>query len=137
MLTALGWLGGAYATLILAISATPDAYGFIRRYDLLIVLPLGLTAFVSGVALAGWARLLTHYWVLAKLVLIITALAGSLLLRAPLVDAAAAGDERAVSRVVTGSAIVLVALIVMALLGMYRPGGRIRPHRPAQLVGEA
>ncbi|MDP4511975.1 hypothetical protein [Nonomuraea turcica] len=129
VLVTVSWLGGAYATLVLAVSATSASYALIQLYDLAIVVPLGLAALVSGVVLAGWAGLFAQPWVVAKLVLTVLALAGSLLLRAGFVVDAAAGDARAASRVVTGSVVILVALVAIALLGMYRPWGRRASRR--------
>ncbi|WP_327588548.1 hypothetical protein OHA25_17040 [Nonomuraea sp. NBC_00507] len=76
VLVTLSWLGGAYATLVLAVSATSASYALIQLYDLAIVVPLGLAALVSGVVLAGWAGLFAQPWVVAKLVLTVLALAG-------------------------------------------------------------
>jgi uncharacterized membrane protein len=137
LLVALGWLGGAYATLVLAVTAAaePDAvtrssvYRLIQLFDVAMMIPLATATVGGGLLLALNTQLLTRTWVIAKLALTVAILAGALLVRAGYVSDAAAGDVRATSRVITGSVLPLVAMVAAALLGWYRPGSRASAKR--------
>lgn len=77
--TSVGWLGAALAMLILTITAMvttePEirhaAYTFMHINDLAMMIPLGYSAFITGILLAlgtNWG-LFKYYWIVVKLVL--------------------------------------------------------------------
>lgn len=144
VIVSVSWLGTAYATVVLAVVAAVAGewqrravtYALIQTYDLAVLLPFGLAALLSGVALAQGTRLglLTHYWVATKLALTVTVLVGALFLRGGFVSAAVSaapapdpgGLDPVEIRVLVGSIVAMAGLTTVALIGMYRPWGRTR-----------
>jgi hypothetical protein len=144
VVTSVGWLGGAYATLVLIVTglATGDselrraAYLVLRLFDSMLWLPVGALAMVSGVAcalLTHWG-LVRHYWVALKLVLTIPAFVLPLVFRSDLIQEAVARTAqpgadagRAGSEMLIPGIVALVILTVATVLSTYKPWGKT-PH---------
>ncbi|GAB4052152.1 hypothetical protein [Catellatospora paridis] len=139
VVTSVGWLGVAYALLVMALSAQASAdpgtrvatYALMLSFDNAAMLPLGLAALVTGVILgvgSHWG-VLRHWWVAVKLVLNIAVLVVPMLTRHPAlvdaVDTARAGllTEPA-QQVLDGSIASVVVLTVATVLSVYKPWGK-------------
>ncbi|WP_131742939.1 DUF2269 domain-containing protein [Actinomadura roseirufa] len=136
-------LGEVWGQLVLNLTATLTADGALAHaaYRLMWVLvvaggiPLALTALASGIALGlgspwGLAR---HYWVLAKLVLLIgVILFGALLFQPEAMADATRGGARPSGRgweqvaVVSGQ---FVMVLTATALSVFKPRGRVRWRR--------
>ncbi|MFC4560342.1 hypothetical protein ACFO4E_00575 [Nocardiopsis mangrovi] len=147
VVASVGWLGVHGGVLALAATglaaessgAAADAYAGAAQLVRLLVLPLSLTALVTGLVLAlgtPWG-LFRHYWVALKLGFTALLVAGSNLSLGPMVlDLAAAtaggavlppGPDRA--QPVVALSVALTLLLASTLLSTVKPFGRIR--RPA------
>ncbi|NDU73678.1 DUF2269 family protein [Actinomadura sp. DSM 109109] len=133
-------LGEVWGLVLLNLTATLTADGTLAHsaYRLMGVLvfgggiPLSLTALATGVALAtgspwGLAR---HYWVLAKLVLLVLVVLAGMLLFTPeaLADATAGGAAPDAGRQWEQVAVVscqLAMLITATALSVFKPRGRV------------
>ncbi|GHJ49120.1 hypothetical protein Cs7R123_64620 [Catellatospora sp. TT07R-123] len=134
-----GWLGVAYAMLVMTITAAGSddlatrqgAYALMSVLDLAAVLPLGLLALATGVILGlgtHWG-LIRHWWVAVKLGLNLAALVIPMLTRHP-----ALGDALAAARaglltdparqVLDASIASVVVLSVATVLSVYKPWGK-------------
>lgn len=137
-----GWLGTAYITLALTLLGrfTGDgdlrhaAYLMIGLFDSVALLPLGIGALVTGVVLGLGTRwgVVTHWWVVAKLVANLVLITVPLLLRTPNVHEAiertAGGGpvgDLGTSILPPGIATVIV-LILATVISYYKPWGPIR-----------
>ncbi|MEU8079128.1 hypothetical protein AB0B31_27245 [Catellatospora citrea] len=139
VVTSVGWLGVAYALLVMALSAqastdpgTREAtYALMLSFDNAAMLPLGLAALVTGVILgvgSHWG-VLRHWWVAVKLVLNVAVLVVPLLTRHPAlvdaVDAARAGLlTDPAQQVLDGSIASVIVLTVATILSTYKPWGK-------------
>ncbi|MET8648988.1 MULTISPECIES: DUF2269 domain-containing protein [Nocardia] len=141
-LSSVAWLGVTLAMLTLAVSAvatgddtmTRAAY---RADDLvgdLLIVPLGLTAAVSGVLLGVGSKwgLLRYWWVIVKLVLTIGGLTASLtVLRGHLDDAAAisadpasTGFDRLPVTLAVALAVASATYTLCTVISVLKPWGR-------------
>ncbi|MEV4416805.1 DUF2269 family protein [Catellatospora sp. NPDC049609] len=139
VVTSVGWLGVAYALLVMALTAqsSGDAatrlatYSLMLSFDTAAMLPLGLAALVTGVILGlgtHWG-LLRHWWVAVKLVLNIAVLVVPMLTRHPAlvdaVDAARAGTlTEPAMQVMDGSIASVIVLTTATVLSVYKPWGK-------------
>lgn len=139
VVTSVGWLGVAYALLVMALSAQAATdpgtraatYTLMLSFDDAAMLPLGLAALVTGVILgvgSHWG-LIRHWWVAAKLVLNVAVLVVPMLTRHPAlvdaVDTARAGLlTDPAQQVLDGSIASVVVLTVATVLSVYKPWGR-------------
>ncbi|MEU8307867.1 hypothetical protein AB0C84_30310 [Actinomadura sp. NPDC048955] len=137
-------LGEVWGLVLLNLTAalTDDATLAHSAYRLMGVLvfgggiPLSLTALVTGVALAtgsAWG-LARHYWVLAKLVLLIAVILAGMLLFTPgaMADATAGGAPAAAGRQWEQVAVVscqLAMLLTATTLSVFKPRGRVGRRR--------
>ncbi|GAA4373352.1 membrane protein [Actinomadura verrucosospora] len=137
-------LGEVWGLVLLNLTAalTADPVLANSAYRLMSVLvfgggiPLSLTALASGVALAtgspwGLAR---HYWVLAKLVLLVLVILAGMLLFTPeaMADATAGGAAPAAGRQWEQVAVVscqLAMLLSATALSVFKPRGRVGRRR--------
>lgn len=141
IVTSVGWLGVAYALLVMALTAQAaddpairaTTYTLMLSFDDAAMLPLGLAALVTGVILglgSHWG-LVRHWWVAVKLVLNIAVLVVPMLTRHPaLVDAADAARAGLLTdpaqQVLDGSIASVIVLTVATTLSTYKPWGRLR-----------
>ncbi|MEU7822590.1 hypothetical protein [Catellatospora sp. NPDC049133] len=141
IVTSVGWLGVAYALLVMALTAQAaddpatraTTYALMLSFDTAAMLPLGLAALVTGVILglgSHWG-LLRHWWVAVKLVLNIAVLVVPMLTRHPAlldaVDAARAGLLTGPARqVLDGSIASVIVLTLATVLSTYKPWGKTR-----------
>ncbi len=142
-----GWLGATASFLVLSIAGVASrdaetvrsAYLAMNLIGPYVVVPLSLAALLTGLVQSlgtPWG-LVRHYWVLVKLTLSVgatlllvlhqlTAVAGA----ANRVSASAAGSFPQVGPVgpqlVRDSGVAVLALLVIAILGVYKPWGRTR-----------
>jgi hypothetical protein len=144
VVSAVGWIGAAAAYLVLALAAlTSDSVETVRAAFIAMELlyfalvPLASVALLTGLAQAlgtNWG-LLRHYWVLAKAVLTVVAFTVMVLnldtvsahadhvVHAPAADLPGAGHD--LQHAVGG----LVVLLVVAILGLHKPGALTRYGR--------
>ncbi|GAA2385039.1 hypothetical protein Cme02nite_65530 [Catellatospora methionotrophica] len=143
VVTSVGWLGVAYALLVMALSARASddpgsratTYALMLSFDNAAMLPLGLAALVTGVVLgvgSHWG-VLRHWWVAVKLVLNIAVLVVPMLTRHPAladaVDAARAGLlTDPAQQVLDGSVASVIVLTFATILSTYKPWGRTRAN---------
>lgn len=143
ILGSIGWIGAVAAFLTLALTGldSPDpqivravyiAMAPITRW---IIVPLAFASLVSGLLLSLGTRwgLLRHYWVIFKLLISLISLP-ILLLHTGIIyrvaAAATAGTLEAANykadrlQLVVASAVSLAALLVAALLSVYKPRGQ-------------
>jgi hypothetical protein len=141
IVTSVGWLGVAYALLVMALTAQAaddpatraTTYALMLSFDTAAMLPLGLAALVTGAILglgSHWG-LLRHWWVAVKLVLNIAVLVVPMLTRHPAlldaVDAARAGLLTDPARqVLDGSIASVIVLTLATVLSTYKPWGKTR-----------
>ncbi|GAA1414078.1 DUF2269 family protein [Catellatospora coxensis] len=141
IVTSVGWLGVAYALLVMALTARAaddpatraTTYQLMLDFDTAAMLPLGLAALVTGVILglgSHWG-LLRHWWVAIKLVLNVAVLVVPMLTRHPAlvdaVDAARAGLlTDPAQQVLDGSIASVIVLTAATVLSTYKPWGKTR-----------
>jgi uncharacterized membrane protein len=138
--TSVGWLGALIAYLVLDITATASEDPATTRsaylaMDLLVryaIVPLAVTALLVAVvnALGTPWGLFRHYWVLAKLVLVLVATT-VLLVEAPTVaqladQAASTSDPRGLPGTLPHSVGGLAVLLSVLALSVYKPRGLTR-----------
>jgi hypothetical protein len=139
-----GWLGAVIAFLALAIAGVTSQHAQTVRAAYLamallvsyVIVPLAFTSLLSGVisALGTKWGLFRHYWVLVKLVLTVIAIAVLLVQRAPISQLAVIAADPASAVAVLGenrrplihAAGGLVVLLVVQVLGVYKPRGMTR-----------
>jgi hypothetical protein len=132
-----GWFGGAYAMLVLAVAAaTSDrhrqqtTYELMHIGDTMIMIPGSLGSLLTGLVLALYTRyrLLHFWWIVAKLVLTLAAMVFAYASVAANVRGALTAPDLAIDQlqhgVVTGSIIMLLALFVPTALSVVKPWGR-------------
>ena len=151
----LGWLGGVVAFLALSIAALTSgdveiargAYLSMNVIGRYVIVPLSLAALASGLveSLGTEWGLFRYYWVVVKLVLTVFAVAALLLHQltavtraAGLIAGASAGTVPAGVRPIgiqlaADSGLATLILVLVAILGVYKPWGRIRA-RDSQAV---
>lgn len=133
-----GWFGGAYAMLVIAIVAltsagTPlrhDAYELVHVGDTAIMIPGGLGALVTGLVVGLWTRwrVLHHWWVVVKLLLTVGGMAFAYAYLAQNVETALL-DPRAnladiAPGIVAGSVVMVLVLLTTTLVSITKPWGR-------------
>lgn len=145
VLSSVGWLGAVASSLVLAVagltSTSPQlvraAYLAMDLIGWFIIFPLSLASLLSGIiqALGTVWGLFRHYWVLIKL--LITALAGALLLLhlqavAHMAGIASASDLSPAdmtgmrSQLVADAGAAVIVLLVATVLSIYKPRGLTR-----------
>jgi hypothetical protein len=146
LVCSLGWIGAALAYLALGVAAVVSgdlvmlrtAWLAMALIGWVVIVPLALGSLVSGlvVALVGPWGLLQHYWVLISLVLTALAVAVTVL-HMPTVSAVAerveqapAGDLAGLGGDLLHPGLGLLVLLVVTVLNVYKPRGRIRAVRP-------
>ncbi|MFC3999625.1 hypothetical protein ACFOVU_27170 [Nocardiopsis sediminis] len=144
VVASVGWLGvhgGVLALVVTGLAAespgaAAGAYAGAAQLVRLLVLPLSLTALVTGLVLSlgtPWG-LFRHYWVALKLVFTALLVAGSNLSLGPMVlDLAAATADGSVlpsdldrARPAIALSVALTLLLASTLLSTVKPFGRIR-----------
>lgn len=135
-----GWFGGAYAMLVMAIVALTSAGSALRHaaYELMqvsdtaIMIPGAFGALVTGLVLGLWTRwrVLHHWWVVVKLLLTIGGMAFAYAYLAKNVETALL-DPRAdlasiAPDIVAGSSVMVLVLLTTTLLSITKPWGRTR-----------
>jgi hypothetical protein len=140
-----GWLGAVIAYLALAITGLissdalmlPAAYLGMNVIIQFVIVPLSLAALLTGLvqSLGTEWGLFRHYWIVAKLVLTVIAIA-VLLMHMPAVNRMASQAGEMVSssvdlhmlrvQLLVHAAGGLLVLIVVTLLSIYKPWGRTR-----------
>ncbi|TDB96290.1 hypothetical protein [Actinomadura sp. 7K534] len=138
-------LGEVWGLVLLNLTATLTADGTLANsaYRLMSVLvfgggiPLSLTALASGIALALGSKwgLARHYWVFAKLLLLIGVVLAGMLLFTPeaMADATAGGVAPPAGRGGQQVAVVsaqLAMLLTATVLSVFKPRRRIAWRRP-------
>ena len=145
IVSSVGWLGAVGAFLALAVIGVASderqtvvaAYIAMEAAAWLILVPLAIAAFVSGVVqgLASKWGLFRHYWVIAKLLITVIATVVLLLYMqtlGTLADEAASGSAAgALDRIRSTSPVVhaagaVVLLLVASLLSVFKPRGITR-----------
>ena len=141
-----GWFGGGYAMLVMAIVAMTDAgtplrpaaYELMRISDNAIMIPGSLGALITGlvVGLGTRWRVLRHWWVVTKLLLTIGGMAFAYLYIAQRVETALDMALRIgptephtdiaplAPGIVAGSSLMLVVLLTTTWLSVRKPWGR-------------
>ena len=143
----LGWLGAVIAFLALSIAALASgdaeivrgAYLSMNIIGRFVIVPLSLAALASGLveSLGTEWGLFRYYWVVVKLVLTVLAVAALLLHQFTAVAAAArlAAAPRSLPyaelrplgvQLTADSSLATLVLLFVAILGVYKPWGRIR-----------
>ena len=156
IVASVGWLGAVAAFLALSLvglenrdpMAVRAAYLAMQLIGGFVIVPLGLATLVTGViqSLGTEWGLVRYYWVLAKLVLTIGAVALLLLHQftevaeaARRVSIAAAGlppgADQLGLRLAATAALAVVALVAATVLSVFKPWGRIR-RESSQTTGE-
>ena len=153
----LGWLGAVVAFLALSIAALTSgdveiargAYLSMNVIGRYVIVPLSLAALASGLveSLGTEWGLFRYYWVVVKLVLTVFAVAALLLHQftavtraAGLIAGASPGTVPTVVRPIgiqlaADSGLATLVLVSVAILGVYKPWGRIRARaRDSQAV---
>jgi hypothetical protein len=144
-----GWFGGAYAMLIMAIVAMtsagaplrPAAYELMHLSDTALMIPGCLVALITGLVLALYTKwgVLRHWWVVAKLLLTVAAMIYAALyvsqdvktaLHATLTDPRA-DVENLAAQIIAGSAAMLAVLLAVTMLSIFKPWGRTQWSRRA------
>ena len=144
VLASVGWLGAVAVFLALAIVAATHsdvvrvraAYVAMEQATWLVIVPLAVASLLTGVVQGlgtPWG-LFRHYWVVAKLLLTLAATALLLLHAQPIGRLATAAadpsfrpeDVRSLGwQLVGDSAAAILALVVAAVLSVYKPWGPI------------
>ena len=144
VVTSVGWLGSAYAMLVLVIAAlrTDDyqlrrgAYLVMHLFDSTIAWPVGLAALLSGVLLSLTTKwgLVRYYWVAAKIVLTLVVFVAPLFARAAVIDEALVATTEpgstaggAASELMIPGIMALTVLTAATVLSIYKPWGKT-PH---------
>ena len=137
-----GLMGSTATTLVLALRAALSgdealAAATWRLLDTLafaLNIPLSLLALTSGIVVGLGTRwgVLRHWWVTAKLLLLLAVIGiGALVVGGGIGAAMDAAPDPAPSavrwRIVAGAAAALVALVTATALSVYKPGGRRVP----------
>jgi uncharacterized membrane protein len=132
-----GLLGATASMLVLALSAagSGDAASAHATYDLMNLqslvfgIPLSFLSLISGVVIGlgtNWG-ILRHWWITAKLLLIVGVIVNGALGIGPAVDelrhGAGAGTE---TRLVAAAALSVAMLLTATTLSVFKPGGRLR-----------
>lgn len=140
IVTSVALLGEVWALVALNVYATSAADADLARsaYRLMEVLvfaggiPLSMTALIAGITLASGTHwgLLRHYWIFAKLLLLVAViLCGMVLFQpAPMAEAMANGTLTAAEqwRQVAVVAVQLVMLVSATVLSVFKPKGWMR-----------
>jgi MFS-type transporter involved in bile tolerance (Atg22 family) len=138
LIGSVGLLGSSSALLLLAIRAasTADAelahsaYRLMKTEILVFGIPLSFVALLSGIALGlvtNWG-VLRYWWTTAKLALIVLTIACGAVLIGPMLDQRLDGRGSEWGLVAAVGANVAM-LATAAVLGVFKPGGRLRPAR--------
>lgn len=139
--TSVGWLGGAYATVVLAITAAVtgdralqhDSYVLMGVFDYAVVLPLAVASLVTGVLLGLGTKwgVVRYLWVRVKLLATIGVVLAAMALRhGEIVEAIDASERGGQAMAGIGSGMVvstvMPTLIITALtvLSTFKPWGR-------------
>ncbi|QFZ22441.1 hypothetical protein [Saccharothrix syringae] len=130
VISSVGWLGVTVANLVLALSAftAPHLYQAMALLGDRVVLPLALTALVTGLVLSLGTKwgLVKHKWVLAKFVVTVVAVAATTFsLRGTLHDAAAGVQGAGVSAL-SASCVSLALYTFATVISVFKPWGRTR-----------
>ncbi|MBB5804948.1 vacuolar-type H+-ATPase subunit I/STV1 [Saccharothrix ecbatanensis] len=130
VISSVGWLGVTIGMLVLALAAfdAPQLYQAMSLLGDLVVLPLALTALVTGVVLSLGTKwgLVKHRWVLVKFVLtVIAVIATTFSLRSGLHEAAG-GVVAAGSDVLVACCVSLTLYTFNTVLSVFKPWGRTR-----------
>jgi hypothetical protein len=145
VISSVGWFGAVAAFLALAVAglASQDAqmvraaYLAMELTGWFVIVPLSLVSLLTGLALSlgtTWG-LFRHYWVLAKLLMTIPAIALLLLHMQPISRMAGVAAETTLSRADLGglriqlvayAGAALIVLLVATMLSMYKPRGWTR-----------
>jgi hypothetical protein len=138
VVASVGWIGLAGCLIALAAVGLNTGEAWVYRAIGVLggtfLLPVGMSAFVSGVVLGLGTKwgLIRYYWVAAKLFgTVVLVLAGQLALGrfiGTAAERAAAGEDVGEYglRVLDGSIANLVVLVVLTVLSVYKPWGRTR-----------
>jgi hypothetical protein len=135
IVVSVGLLGDSAGFLAVAIrrAASDDpafvaaSHDLLGTFALLFGIPLSFLALLTGVALGLGTRwgIFRYWWVVAKLLLIVTVIAvGAIVLRPVLGDDPTSGS----GPLVAGAAYDVAALLVATVLGVFKPG-RARPQQ--------
>lgn len=122
----------SYATLTADLELARSAYRLMALLVFAGGIPLSLTALIAGVTLAWGTHwgLLRHYWIVAKLVLLLAVILGGMVMFQPaaMAEAMANGTLTVTEqwRQVTVVAAQLVMLVSATVLSVFKPKGRIR-----------
>lgn len=131
VITSVGWLGVTVGMLVLAVAAfdAPQLYRAMALLGDLVVLPLALTALVTGLVLSLGTKwgLVRHRWVLVKFVLtVIAVVATAFSLRSGLHEAADGIVGTAGGDVLVASCVSSTLYTVNTVLSVFKPWGRTR-----------
>ncbi|ROP41054.1 DUF2269 domain-containing protein [Saccharothrix texasensis] len=131
VVSSVGWLGVTIGMLVLAVAAfdAPQLYQAMELLGDLVVLPLALSALVTGVVLSLGTRwgLVKHRWVLVKFVLTVVAVvATTFSLRSGLHEAADGVVGTAGGDVLAAACVSSVLYAVNTALSVFKPWGRTR-----------
>jgi len=162
IVTSVGWIGAVISFLVLSIvgltSRDPNTvramYIAMDLIGLYAIVPFGVAAFLSGILQSvgtAWG-LFRYYWVIAKLALTIGALTLLLLHQFTAVSAAAKRATAVIEsttpdmgrlgiQLIADSGIAVVVLLVITVLGIYKPWGKTtsgkRAHQQSNEVARA
>ncbi|XVS62887.1 hypothetical protein ACQPYE_32200 [Actinosynnema sp. CA-299493] len=131
VISSVGWLGVTIGMLVLALAAfdAPPLYQAMALLGDLVVLPLALSALVTGVVLSLGTKwgLVRHRWVLVKFVLTVVAVvATTFSLRSGLHEAADGVVGTAGGDVLAAACVSLALYTVNTVLSVFKPWGRTR-----------
>jgi hypothetical protein len=131
VITSVGWLGVTIGMLVLALAAfdAPQLYQAMELLGDLVVLPLALSALVTGVVVSVGTKwgLVKHRWVLVKFVLTVVAVvATTFSLRSGLHEAADGVVGTAGGDVLAAACVSLVLYTFNTVLSVFKPWGRTR-----------
>ncbi|GAA3677753.1 hypothetical protein GCM10023081_15020 [Arthrobacter ginkgonis] len=138
IVVSVGLLGDSAGFLAVAIRrATSDnpavveaSHELLGMFALFFGIPLSFLALITGAALSLGTRwgLFRYPWVIAKLALTVSVIVvGATVLRPVLVGGAQVDG----GALIAGAAYDVVALTVATALGVFKPGKKLRRHRPA------
>ena len=143
--SSVGLLGSTAGVLVAATWAATrdDEQSAHAMYDLIAVLPsalgipLSFIALLSGVALGVLSRwgVLRHWWVTAKLALILGTILAGALVSGPSIESAreateSGGDDGARWVLVASVSLQVAMLLAANVLAVFKPGGRTPWRRP-------
>jgi hypothetical protein len=151
---ALGLLGASGVLTIASLDAATRAdpheahalYSLLRLLTFSLDVPLALIAMLSGLTLAltsKW-RIFRYWWVTGKLAILLTTIILGITLVGPSIatmldvtETQSPGESSARWRLISVAGVQVTMLLVAASLGVFKPGGRLRPESSSGATADA